>query len=226
MALHTQAEFCKMLGITKDYLKPYKKRGKVVLTDGKYIDDVNPINKAFIQSRKQRKTEVSDVNIGLPVKETVKVEVQKVVGTIIRQENDDEIDEKSDSQAPTDLKNLTYDKLVSEEKVEKILKTREEREVTKLKKEKMLGESLPIEPIKQVVLLLSEAIFKSVEEEFESYVIMFGAQQGLTREETSKMRKDAMDRINTARVKAVEDAKKAVRKIRIDFSAKKGRGEK
>jgi hypothetical protein len=221
MALHTQAEFCRLLGITKDYLKSYKKRGKIILTDNKYIDDANSINAAFVSSRKPKDELISN-----------KENKKNVVAEVVVETKLDNVDVKDESEVSSsgmsgkDLKTQSYSNLVIEEKAEKILKTREEREVTRLKKEKMLGESLPIEPIKRVILLLSEAIFSVAEQEFENFIIMFGAQQGLNRTEMANMRADAMEKINKARVKAVDEAKKGVRKVQIEYSAKKGRGER
>lgn len=225
MALHTQAEFCRLLGITKDYLKSYKKRGKIILTDGKYIDDANEINAAFVATRKPKeellaKKEVKKTDV------VVKPNEDEGKNTEPNTENTDVSDVSSSGMSAKDLKTQTYNHLIIEEKAEKILKTREEREVTRLKKEKMLGESLPIEPIKRLILLLSEAIFSVSEQEFENFIIMFGAQQGLNRTEMANMRADAMDKMNKARIKAVEEAKKGVRKIQIEYSAKKGRGER
>ena len=114
MALHTQAEFCKMLGISKDYLKSYKRRGKVVLKDGKYIDDTHPINLAFMQSRKPKK----NTNLEKPDTEIKVLAPREVVLS--------ENGSQKSGEGSRDVRNLTYEKLVKEEKAEKILKTRDE----------------------------------------------------------------------------------------------------
>lgn len=199
MAVFSRTELCKEFGIKQAYLSVNIKRGNLVLDEDGKIDTSDPKNALFVEKRKAERG-----RDGFFVEKKQKKQV-------------DSDSKESESMSLLELKKRKD--LVA------ILKTEEDIELAKLKKEKLQGESVPVDSIKSVLLYLSEAIHVSWEQELESFLLKLGAKYSIPRDESVKIRTEFTTMSNAARKKAVDRAKKDLKKIQVENSAKREVGE-
>lgn len=199
MAVFSRTELCKEFGIKQAYLSVNIKRGNLVLDEDGKIDTSDPKNALFVEKRKAERGRD---------------------GVFVEKKQKKQVDSDSKEAEAMSLLDLKKRKdLVA------ILKTEEDIELAKLKKEKLQGESVPVDSIKSVLLYLSEAIHVSWEQELESFLLKLGAKYSIPRDESVKIRTEFTTMSNAARKKAVDRAKKDLKKIQVENSAKREVGE-
>ncbi len=203
----TRTEFCEKYVIDKGTVGKDIERGRLKLYRSKFIKEEDPTNAIYIANRLGKKRGLVE-----------KLEAAAPENTETRRFNPDF--------TPSDLESMGVSELIQTEKKEKILKTREEREILALKKSKTKGENLPIKMVAPIITAIVDAVCVELEQEYEASVIHSQAVLGLTRDETSKMRASMSRSVNEAKTKAAAAAKSAIRKISLEAAGKRGRGEK
>ena len=114
----------------------------------------------------------------------------------------------------SDLDALRADKLV------------EETELLRMRKEKLRGELLPIDLVTPVFVLFSKAMQTAFSDELEDIVREVSHAAKMSKQQTADLRKRVVDVINSATDKGVGEAKKGVRRLTLEYSDTRGRGER
>ncbi len=186
-------------------LSVYISRGKMNVNESGDIDDADLKNRAFIE-RRIRKLALKGKNPNTG-KEITDTEPEKP--------------EKKESQASVSNPNdMEYQKLVLQ--VEKL---RNENEKLRLANEKTIGSFITIEPIKLLIMRLSETIHAANNNENDDFILKFGAKYGLSREEITEAKKLKWERSNYARGLAITEAKKELKKLQAQVADQRMRGE-
>ena len=204
MPEYTVAELAKKIGKKPSYLYVYKKRGKIIIEDGKINDNI-PLNAAFIQ---KKLAEIDQKNIELEPEKSSKNHNNRI--------KSDDID--TDLQQKITFQSQLSDKLKNE-------KLQEELEITRIKKKKLLGEVVPTDQVK----ILFNTHFRNVSIEFynaiDGYTTIMIKKIGGDRNDLAEIRVKLKELVNQFVQKAKTRSKDDIQSIINEFSEKKGRGE-
>lgn len=217
MPLYTRAKFAELCGCTTGNLTNYIKRGKVVLS-GDYVDDDYPLNRDFLEHRRGKTLAKSNK------KDTVKPKIKAPVppdpdpiGNIIPPDDDDDDLQEGDQSTGT----LIKAKLKAE-----ILKKHREIALLKLREDKLNGEIIPIDVIKDLFAQHNKSIAVQVKNTIENIITMFAKTANLNVNQIAELRGRALQEINTGVDKAIYETRKSLKKIRDMHSQKKEIGER
>lgn len=213
MPLHTKPDFCTLTGIKPKDLSIYVKRGKVVLS-GDLVDDTIKENIDFIKKRAARMVE------SVSEKTTSVTE-----------------DHKNVSPNYSSIKTYIHENrheapalgIVELEKIKKVLdidKITEEIEILRKKNEKLAGESIPTDLVKVVFAQHSKSIATSFHVAADNFLMDISKKHDIDRVELAKLRGILIKKINEAIDKSIEDSKKQIYNIVVQYSDKKQQGEK
>lgn len=212
---HTRKQFCEICTIPSRHLSVLISRGTVVEKD-KLFDDKNDKNASFIKKQQEKQAG----NEKEPVKKESPPEP-----IFITEEKEKEI-----STPGTERKNKPV--ILSQYDLEKKLKEAdlEKKEVdirvALLKEQKLMGEAIPTNLVKNVITVLSKSIVSSFKDGAENLLIQISKRKALTIDEVAELRGLLVNIINSANHKAVEDSKKNIKIIVQEYSSKKSAGEK
>lgn len=218
MAFLTKKEFADRCGIKTSNLSNYEKRGKVVYTeDGRLNDQVEP-NKSFLSDRKV-KSEIKKedgkhlVNTRPPRPEEMEPRyIEKSRKEAV--EKSDELEEKE-----------TFVELQRRKLVEQVEKLQNENRKLKLGNEKVVGNFVPIDQVKVIMIQLSESIHLAWENEMEERDNRLASKYKLERTEITELRADRNNAINITKERAIRNAKLMLRRLQNDTSDKREVGE-
>jgi hypothetical protein len=220
MAYHIKARFADLCGIEKNKLAVYIKRGKVICS-GDLIDDSLAINQEFIE-KWQVKTGLreQEITVKEPI-EQLKIKpkapnVQKPLAPLPRK--------IPNVQEPEfHFSGNQLDKQIKEVDLERKM---EELEIAKLKRQKMAGESMPTDLVKNTISVYSRSVSRSFNNAADNLLVEFTVLAELTREQVSEMRTKLNSIVNTAVKNACDNAMDMVDNIVDEYKEVRGRGEK
>lgn len=216
MALHTKKDFAKMCGLTTGNLSVYEKRKKVIYS-GDYIDDNIDLNKSFLESRKT-KLEVSE-----PVEEkTLPAENVKKV------KKGDAKPELSAPDVPKTAPNTRTTEFLRHENEKRSLQNerlKEEIDLIRMKKSKIGADTLPVGVIKAFIVIQAESAKVSWENATKEWLVRLTSKLQLSKDLQAEIYKGINETVNDTVVKAANLAKKSIRRVQLEISEKKGKGE-
>lgn len=201
----TRAQLRTQLGCSAEVVRKQVNLGALIEVDG-YIDTDHPINVKYLAGRVDRMQNGKKVgrkprtprNVPEIAQESFEQLAAKV-GTIM---------------GSSDLDALRADKLV------------EETELLRMRKEKLRGDLLPIDLVTPVFVLFSKAMQTAFSDELEDIVREVSHAAKMSKQQTADLRKRVVDVINSATDKGVSEAKKGVRRLTMQYSDTRGRGER
>jgi len=207
MAFKSKKEFADACGMSTGNLSNYIKRLKVVLS-GEFIDDTNPINIVFLE--KHKKSEETIQNVDAPPK--IEPSSTQAQAPNVKPGKNHEDARRS----------ISLDNQIKQLEIEK-----KGEEITKLQlqNQKAQGDNIPTDLVREVFIRHSKSISSSFKSGVENLIIEFEKMANLTRVQTSKLRGDMINIINSSIENAVVESKKEIGNIVKEFSVKKGVGE-
>lgn len=185
------------------------KRGHLVLTDGKIDDALSP-NDLFIAKKLSKpdaaQTPQEDITEKktLPPPDDDKEDFQMIART-----NSNEL---------VRLKTLK-DKIW-------IKKTNEDYEIAKIKKEKMKGEVIPVELIKNLFQAHTQSIVSAQKDGIEDLLIQISAESRMKGDQLARLRGKMVAILNTGVEKSVNATKRNLKAIVSAYSLKREVGER
>lgn len=188
-----------MCDIKPRELSVYIKRGKVILTPDKKVDDEVSENAEFLASRREAS---GHLNITIKEKKFTPEDLKKLERTKLHQ----------------DL-NTRQKELETEELQEKI-------ELLKIKKQMQTGYLIPVDLVKSLFQEHNRNITISFQQGAENLIIEISKKKKLTREESASLRKKLVDIINISVDESAEKTDKSVDNLVREFSKKRGVGER
>lgn len=203
MARYSKDEVIQMCGIKKEsarsYFKNYVDRGKLVLS-GDFIDDSIPVNAEFIRKR---------VNTtGTPH---------------VPQQPSSTSTKKLHYEEPKyDKSKFDLDKQL---KQQELLKKEAETRLLNLREEKIRGEIVPIELIKNLMVTHTKSIVTAQKDGIEDLLININKEARLTGAQLAKLRGKMVEILNIAVDKAISTTKKDLDVIIGQISTKREVGE-
>lgn len=209
MALYTRANLCRLLNISQAVITMAVKRGHLVLTDGKIDDALSP-NDLFIAKKLSKpdaaQTPQEDITEKktLPPPDDDKEDFQMIART-----NSNEL---------VRLKTLK-DKIW-------IKKTNEDYEIAKIKKEKMKGEVIPVELIKNLFQAHTQSIVSAQKDGIEDLLIQISAESRMKGDQLARLRGKMVAILNTGVEKSVNATKRNLKAIVSAYSLKREVGER
>jgi len=203
MAKFSKKEFADRCGMATKNLAVYIKRGKVILLDDDYIDDVDHRNLAFLQKQKVKNGEKEVIVANVPALKSDKPAKSA------------EVDENN-NYAALDLKKTS----VQVEKLE------QEVRLLKLKEEKLKGVVVPSELIKPVFLQHNQSIITEVHNSSAEFARIFAKKHSLNVNDVAEINGELIKWFNLAINKATVLSVKSIDNIVNDYSEKKGVGER
>jgi hypothetical protein len=219
MAYHIKARFAELCGIEKNKLAVYIKRGKVVCS-GDVIDDTLAINREFIE-KWQHKT-------NSPITELPKVEVKNELGNKAppRIEKPIAPPPKTPNIKPPSEFTFAGNQIDAEIKRVELDRKLEDLEIAKLKRQKMAGESMPTDLVKNTISVYSRSVSRSFNNAADNLLVEFQTMSDISREQVSSMRTKLNAIVNKAINDAYENAIDMVDNIVDEYSETRGKGER
>jgi hypothetical protein len=220
MPLLTKKEFAKQCGIKTNRLSVEIDRNKVYEVDG-LIDTDNELNAAFIERSKVltalrvKRIEQAPIKAAKPPK----VKAPKVVIEDTDDDDDDiEVEEDGD----------LLDILSAEKKYKHFLAVRTERgaELDEIKIQKLQGILVPTELVKHLLRQHTSNITKVTKETLEDVIVLWAAKYKIQDDDTKKMRKTILEKINFGIDRAIADTKKQLGQLIDAYSETRGKGER
>lgn len=216
MALLSKKEFARKCGMPTNQLSVAINRDKkVMLRPDDLIDDADLSNKLFFDLRKAK---------GLTEPKGIKPEKVKVE-QVPRSETYVELDEPQKRIAPNaelmelDESEQTYKHFLAK-------KTENESALKEIEIAKKKGDVIPSELIGPLVMLHNQSILnahKNADEEILTYI---GHKYEITVEDKAKARQKMVDARNSAMKNAISATMKGLQNIIVEYSEKRGVGQK
>lgn len=208
MAYHTIKQFAELCGLDAKNIHTYIGRGKVVKV-GKFVDDTDEVNKAFLAARKQL-LEVNNSDTP-PIERDLKE----------LKEAKPERKEKKTPRIPVSEFD-THDKetivsLVKTERLKKIEKLDEEITKLKLYNAKQEASVVPIEFVKTIISQLSSSIATHFMLEAENWLTRVSKELDLDRGQFVKYKSEIHKIINKGHDDGVDNSKKALKLLVNDY---------
>lgn len=201
MALLSKSELSERFMLPTKQLAVMIKRGidnKKIMMDGDRIDDSNPLNKAWINKYTQK----AIAKNGGQAPE--KPKTQNSAG----------------EESENEYANLELIKLK-----EQVRELQNKNKKLELGNEKVVGNFIQVEQVKQVIIHLSEAIHLAWENEIQERDNRLAARYQLSREQIAEIRADRNGTVNMSKQRAIKEAKRMLRLFQDQTSDKRGVGE-
>lgn len=226
MALHLKSQFAVLCGLTYAEVSMNTKRGKIILS-GDYIDDKIKQNAEFIEKWQVKRGLKVPKAAQILVPDEVVLEVEPIKAPPIPNV------QKPLAPLPRKIPNVQepefhfsgnqLDKQIKEVDLERKM---EELEIAKLKRQKMAGESMPTDLVKNTISVYSRSVSRSFNNAADNLLVEFTVLAELTREQVSEMRTKLNTIVNTAVKNACDNAMDMVDNIVDEYKEVRGRGEK
>jgi hypothetical protein len=219
MALHSRADYAKICGLSPGNLSNYIKRGKVILS-GEYVDDKVEQNITFLEKRiATMNQKVPDDSIESIKTAEVETDKPKIEKPRIQTPNITVPDERDDD-------NQSFNALTKREKKVNIQKKEEEIKLLRLKEEKIRGQVIPIDVIKNLFRAHTQSIVTAQKDGIEDLLINISSEARISGEQLARLRGKMVEILNTAVDKAILSTKKNLSSIVNEFTEKKEVGER
>ena len=211
MGLHTRKQFADLIGMAFDKngranIAKWAKRQNIVMS-GDLIDDTLEVNRNWIL-RQQTKSNPEPLE-NVPVFNEV----------IIKQKRQAQYKDP-DSSA---LEGFALSEELKKHQIEKL---KVDTRIQELKEEKIRGEVVPIDLIKQVFITHNQSILTANKDFIDSLLLDFQAETRLSSEQSAKLRGKIVQGLNTNVNRAVDATKRNMSSIIEQHSIKKEVGER
>ena len=212
MNLLTKKKFSKLCGIETKALAVYIKRGKVVV-NGDFIDSDNPINLYFFETR-----EIKNENKSVPEKSGEDKLNERASSNV------KEINTKFEypAEAPASSAYLMDNKIKEQELEKNKLQTK----LLEVKLDKVIGDSIPTELVRNLMLAHSKSITVSFKNGLENWLKVISKKLNISIEDVAAFRAELIPIINTAVNDAIDGSKKGIKNIVDEHSQRKDVGER
>lgn len=215
MALFYKKDFAAKAGITTSRLSSWWKAGKVIYEKNGMINDENPINQKFLVDEKTRQAKKDGPK---ELKLTRPPRPEEMEPGYIERSRKEAIDQDEDEKE-------TFVELQRKKLVEQVEKLQNENRKLKLGNEKVVGNFVPIDQVKSIIIQLSEAIHLAWENEMEERDNRLASKYKLERTEITELRTDRNNTINITKERAIRNAKTMLRRLQNETSDKREVGE-
>jgi hypothetical protein len=213
MALHSKKDFAALCGMSTKALAVYinPKRGKVIMS-GDYIDDSHPVNKDFLEKRK------GSVEPPAPKLHMLRPDP----GADIPNTGEDEDDDAGIGEDGEPDSGYQLNKKLLKKKIEKLdVDTR----LQELKEEKMRGELIPVDLVKNLFRAHTQSIVTSMKDGIDELLINFSVEARLRGDQVAGLRGKIVGILNNGVDKSVIVTQKNMRSIVNQVKVKRDVGE-
>jgi hypothetical protein len=205
MAIYPQKEFAALVGMPTGRLTIYANRGKVIIKN-KTIDTSIDKNEAFLEKYRTKNDE-----------KEVKPDSKKNKSVPPANQNDPPGDPSPDQKYSESERQLKYlDTLKRKMEIEKI-------EIENAKKR---GEVIPSQLLAPVILQHNQSIVTQFKIAVDDLIRIFGTVMSLNTNDIAEIRGKCYEAINHSVDKASENTVNSIKTIIIDYSNKRGVGER
>jgi hypothetical protein len=201
MALLTKAEFGSRVGLTTKLLAVYIGRKKVFVTEGGLIDDADPVNQLFIAKRQLKGSK--------------------------KEESGGKAAPKAEKQAdPKDRedKNILTDILKDKGSLD-VRKKKGELTLQEIEIRKKLGELVPTDAVRHLVITHSESIKNAYNEATDNLIVILSQKKEMSSTEVADIRGQMTKIINNAIDSAINVSKRKISDVVREYSEKRGVGQ-
>lgn len=223
MALHTKKQFADDCGITTRYLSVDIKRGNVIIQrvgDEDYIDDTNEQNAAYLQKKKELEQKRAAKKI-IKAPPAEQLQIKEDPAPVLDEKAAAEKKQKEFTDTSIGLMALDKEKTTLANE-----KAREEIELLKMKKQRLQGEVIPTDLVKNVLKQHTKSISSSFRQAADNFLTRIASEKGISRTEMASYRGDMVAMINTAIEDSIKISMNGITQIIQEFSEKKGVGER
>lgn len=223
MPIFSRREFAEQCGVTPTYITQYIKRGKIKLDSNGNIDSSLPMNKDFMLARASKPSKAKTPKKELPDKKKPKAPPspkEKVKPPNSNQPaagldwTPDEIEAMGKYQLEVQMKNLDLEK------------KEQEVEINKLKIQKLRGEVVPTDLVREVLKRHTKSLTTAFHQGADNFIMTITKISGMSREEMAGIRGELIEIVNKAVADAIDESKQEVDNIVNEYSQTRGRGEK
>lgn len=226
MAVFTKKEFAFECGMSDTAFRQYIKRLKVSVNFDNKIDTSETINKEFLEKWKKKKTEKA----GRPIPQVERDDdvqyAREVKVKQIEPEGGQEEIGQLDLFSEDELKKLPQWALEKIQRVVMIQKSAEERDLLKIKKDKIHGVVIPTELVKNLFAQHNKSVLVEFSNSVDIIVTKFSKKMKLTNEQQTDIRRDLIYEINLASNKAIDQTKKDLKTVIKQSTEARAKGEK
>lgn len=220
MALHSKKDFAALCGMTTKALAVYinPKRGKVILS-GDYVDDSLAINKDFLEKRQSKSASAP------PEKKLRMIKPDPGIPEIPNTGDEDE-EEGSDDEDGIDADGSESGYALNKKKLKKqIAKLEVDTRLQELKEEKMRGELIPVDLVKNLFRTHTQSIVTSMKDGIEELLINFAAEARLKGDQLAGLRGKMVGILNGGVDKSVSVTQRNMRVLVDQLKIKRDVGE-
>jgi hypothetical protein len=217
MALHTKKDFALICGIKLAALSTYAKRDKVICS-GDYIDDAIEKNAAFMEKWRA----IKQPDVPAPALNGKPRDERRVVAKPI----DNTPPPKPPNIKPPSEFTFAGNQIDAEIKRVELDRKLEDLEIAKLKRQKMAGESMPTDLVKNTISVYSRSVSRSFNNAADNLLVEFQTMSDISREQVSSMRTKLNAIVNKAINDAYENAIDMVDNIVDEYSETRGKGDR
>ena len=218
MALHLKSDFAKLCGLTTGNLTNYIKRGKVIMS-GDYVDDTIAENKDFLEKRKEKPEPTA------PEKKLRLIRPDPAPPEIPNTGDEDE-DNGIDDEDSIDADGSESGYALNKKKLKKqIAKLEVDTRLQELKEEKMRGELIPVDLVKNLFRTHTQSILTSMKEGIEELLVNFSAEARLKGDQLASLRGKMVGILNGGVDKSVSTTQKNMRSLVDQLKIKRDVGE-
>jgi hypothetical protein len=221
MALHLKADFARMCGLTTGNLTVYISRKKVI-PSGDYIDDSLEINSAFLQKRKNHVSNKPTADQPQPEKKLRYIQPDRELPT--QPDIQDPVDDDGDDD-DTGGNYITSAALNKKKLKVDIAKKIRETSILKLREEKIKGEIVPIDVIKNLFSMHTQSIITAQKDGIEELLINLSVEARLTGDQLARLRGKMVEILNNGVDKAIIITQRNMKVLVNEFAIKKDVGE-
>ena len=211
MAFYSPTDFAKLCGKSNAYISVNRKRGKIIMS-GEFIDDSLRENIDFLRKC------IDGSKLEKPINEHLKERLIAISPPVYKPQ-----------ESPSILRNQDYSSKYDLETTKKALeieKLQVDTRIQLLREEKIRGEVVPIDLIKQVFITHNQSILTANKDFIDSLLLDFQAETRLSSEQSAKLRGKIVVGLNNNVNRAVDATKRNMNSIIEQHSIKKEVGER
>jgi phage terminase Nu1 subunit (DNA packaging protein) len=200
MSKVSKKDFAELAGIELKHVMTYAKRGKIVIDSNGFIDTKNEANKLFMAKKSVRNEE-------------------KLAGIETKSSKKEENSQEKIN-ARMDLIELERARKEADLENKKI-----EIRLNLLKEEKLMGSTMPIDLVKNIVANLGKSYMTEFKNGVDNIIRVLMKSKDYSRDEVADIRGSLMNVINESMKKSVNSAKKDIKVIAENYSITRSVGE-
>lgn len=215
MAFHTKSEFAALCGCKTGNLTNEIKRGRVVMTED-YIDDSLPINREFLDHRKELMRKKAEELGESDQTQPVNLNLDQLPAAIhTRSRSLTPVSQAPKSKPDTGAATLNKAKAqsaIDKNEIEIMLKRQ--------KYETLMGKNVPTDIVKLIIKQLGQSMINSYRTGAEALLTEIGHKKGLTPAESADLKQKLVSIINQAHDHGIKMAKVSMREL-VESTVKK-----